>query len=198
VAGLYQGTTYGSTYQGWDWVQELNDGQPPEDNEAFIVIATCAAFKVTLQGNYSVITSLGHATNWSTGSDHWVVKGDPNEDTWENDVIVRLTGVSNSAVFPPVRVYNDECHYGMSNLVPVRNFSMTQLWLTEYTDEVMRLSSYHRDDPFDDNLENGEVLDRHLGFANCAKVDGSVFHMSKAELETEFDNLDVSENIFQK
>ena len=42
VGAMYQGTQYGAN-DGWDWVEELNGG-PLEDNQAFVHIATCAAF----------------------------------------------------------------------------------------------------------------------------------------------------------
>jgi len=186
--------------QGWEWVQELNDGQPPKDNEAFVNIATCAAFLVTINEDFTIFKPLGAHPNPSlpSGSAHWILKGDPNEDTWENDVLVRLTGLGYTHANPAVRVFTGDCHYGMSNLVPTRNYLHGQLWLTEYSSDVMRLSNYHRDDPFDDERENGEVMGRHFGFANCVRVDGSVFRMTKGQLETEFNKLDDMGNIFQK
>ena len=197
VGALYQGAQYGMSYEGWQWVENLN-GAPPEDNQAFVTIATCAAFLVTINETTIDLTPLGHHPNWNTGSNHWITKGDPNEDTWQRDVLVELTGQGQPIAHPSVRVYVHECHYGMSNLVPVRNYLHSQLWLTEYSSDVMRLSNYHRDDPFDGDLENGEVLGRHFGFANCADVDGSVFRMSKNELKVEFEKIDTgTENVFQ-
>ena len=197
VGALYKGNQYGAN-NGWDWVEALNGG-PPEANEAFVTIATCAAFKITLKETTIILTPLGHAPHWNSGSMHWLIKGStPDEGSWESDVLVRLTGQGYTEVNPPVTVYGGNCHYGMSNIVPVRNYLPSQLWLTEYCDEVVSLTTSYRDEPFDDDLENGEVMARHFGSANCVRVDGSVFSMTKGQLEAEFDKLDDMGNIFQK
>jgi len=197
VGALYKGNQYGAN-NGWDWVENLNGG-PPEANEAFVTIATCAAFKITLKQETIVLTPLGHHPNWYSGSQHWLIKGAPNEGAWESDVLVRLTGQGYPTVNLPVTVYGSDCHYGMSNIVPVRNYLPSQLWLTEYCDEVMNLTTSSRDDPFDNDYDNGEVMARHFGYANCVRVDGSVFRMTKGELEAEFDKLDTGmNNVFEK
>lgn len=197
VGALYKGNQYGAN-NGWDWVENLNDG-PPEANEAFVTIATCAAFKITFKEEYILLTPLGHAPHWHSGSQHWLIKGIPAEGLWQSDVLVRLTGQGYPEVNPAVTVYGGGCHYGMSNIVPVRDYLPSQLWLTEYCDEVVSLTTSYRDEPFDDDLENGEVMARHFGYANCVRVDGSVFRMTKGELEAEFDKLDTGiNNVFQK
>ena len=86
----------------------------------------------------------------------------------------------------------------MSNLVPTRDYLLGQLWMVEYSTDIMQLSTTHRDEAFDDDLENGEVMGRHFGSANYAKVDGSVTSRPKGELELEFYNLNHSiKNIFE-
>jgi len=196
VGALYKGNQYCAN-NWWEWVEVLNGG-PPEANEAFVTIATCAAFKITLKEATIVLTPLGHAPHWHSGSQHWIIKGIPDEATWQSDVLVRLTGQGYPEVNPPVTVYGSDCHYGMSNIVPVRDYLPSQLWLTEYCDEVVSLTTSYRDEPFDDDLENGEVMARHFGFANCVRVDGSVFRMTKGQLEAEFNKLDTEDNVFQK
>ncbi len=196
VGAWYKGAMYGAN-NGWDWVSDLNGG-PPEGDEAFVTIATCAAFKITFYDDRIDLTPLGHAPNWNSGSQHWLVKGDPGPDTWENDALVRLTGQGYTTVNPTVSVYSGDCHYGMSNLVPVRGYSLTQLWIAEYSIEVMSLSNTHRDDAFDDDRENGEVLGRHFGSVNYVLVDGTVVTQKKDELEIDFENLDTGiPNVFQ-
>jgi len=198
VGALYHGVQYGGSYEGWQWVEDLNGG-PCEDNEAFVTIATCAAFRITIHEQTVDVTPLGHHPYWNSGSNHWVIKGEPDEDTWQNGVVVELTGINQPIARPPVTVYSGDCHYGMSTRVPVRNFTLERLWMLEYSDEVMSLSNYHMDDPFDGDRENGEVLDRHLGYVNCNRVDGSVFRMTKDELEDEFNKIDTgAENIFER
>lgn len=201
VSVLYpaKGINYlGQDNGGWGWVQANNYGNMPAENQAFIAIATCAAFMVTLEEEMTTVTPLGHSPTWNSGSDHYIVRGDANEDTWENDTLVRLTGKNYSTVNPAVRVYTGECHYGMSNLVPTQNAAPGQLWMTEYSTDIMRLSTIHRDEAFDGDDENGEVMDRHFGSANYVKVDGSVTSLPKRELALEFYNLNHSiNNIFE-
>ena len=95
-------------------------------------------------------------------------------------------------------LYTGDVHYGMSTLVPTRDYLPAQLWIMEYTTDILQLAATHRDEAFDDDEENGEVMARHLGLANYARVDGSVTSLPKRELEIEFENIDTDvTNLFQ-
>jgi len=178
----------------WGWVEELNDGQGLEENQAFVSISTCAAFLITITDTYIEFKPLGHHPNWYSGSNHWIVQGDDEED-WREDVLVELTGVRQPVAHAAVRsnAYG-ETDYGMNNLVPPVAMQFRQLLLTEYSKPTIWLSGENPTDPtsdvydrpFDDDYDNGEVVERHLGTANTVLVDGSVQAMSKAELEAEF------------
>ncbi len=195
VGAIYQGAKYGAD-DGYDWIEDLNGG-PLEDNQAFVHIATCAAFVITFNEETIDLTPLGHAPNWNSGSSHWITRGDPANPDWASDVRVRLTGQGYTTVNPTVTVYGIDCHYGMSNLVWTRNYLLSQLWLVEYSSDIMSLTTSHRDDPFDDDRDNGEILGRHFGFANYVTVAGNVVAANKADLEVEFENIDIRDNIFQ-
>lgn len=194
VGCYYRGKEYGtgfSRYSGVQWIIDLHGG-PPADNEALLAIATCAAFSITFHGGGSQgveIAPLGHHPDWSSGSDHWITRGDPSNPSWEDDVLVRLTGVGYSTIDSSVSVFGGGSHYGMNTLVNTSAYRMNQLWLVEYTSDLINLTSSHHDDPFDENESNGEIMARHLGRANLLKVDGSVLSMTKDELENEFDRL---------
>ena len=182
----YQGRSNGG---GWGWVQALNEGQPPRENQAFLAITTCAAFVVTFEKSYVEVRPLGHHPNWSSGSSHWVCKGDPEDaDTWQGDILVRLTGVGYETVNDPVRISAfHETDYGMNNLVPPHSYRTDQLLFVDYSDAIVRLEGVSIDEPFDDDVANGEVLDRHLGRANLVCIDGRVTGMSKEELRHEYE-----------
>ena len=209
VGCYYQGQEYGTGFQGGapyggegvGWIIELY-GRPPPDNVALVGIATCASFAITFhRENLSgiEITPLGkHPTRSNSGSDHWITKGDPSNPSWESDVLVRLTG-RDYDVSEPGRTLTGSggTHYGMNNLVNTKSPRGDQLCLVEYTGDLLNLGSNHRDDPFDEDEGNGEIMARHRGRANLLKVDGSVTSMTKDELESEFDQLSRSGGIFQ-
>jgi len=183
--------TYGDqsngSYGGWDWVYELNGG-PPAENEALISIATCAAFRVTFTETYVEYTPLGHAPHWNSGSHHWIAQGDPtDENGWEEDVLVRLTGMNYEAVNEPVRTdIAFDTDYGMNSLVRPKEYSMDQIVLVEYNKSTIWFDGPTPHEPFDGDNSNGEIQDRHLGKANYLLVDGSVGSMFKEELEAEY------------
>lgn len=192
--------TYGESNNAsdWDWVIDLNDGQELQENQAFVSISTCAAFLMTITDSWIEFKPLGHHPNWNSGSSHWICQGD-DEEEWYDDVLVRLTGVGQPEAFPPVKTKAfGETDYGMNNLVPPVAPQFRQLLLTEYSKPTIWLSSNDPtgetndiyDRPFDDDYDNGEVVERHLGAANAVLVDGSVRAMTKAELEAEFMLLD--------
>jgi len=176
---------------GWDWVYGLYGDQQPEDNQAMVMIATCAAFLITFEDDRIEFRPLGHSPGWNSGSKHWVCKGDPyDSDGWEGDVLVRLTGTGYDIVNPPVDISHEIMpHYGMNDLVPQWAYWPGQLWLVEYSDRLIHLAGSEPDVPFDEDLSNGEVMDRHLGRANFVKIDGSVDSMTKDELRVEFGKL---------
>ena len=184
---LYQDRSNGNE---WDWVQDLNDGQELQENQAFVSIATCAAFLITFTDSYIQFKPLGHAPNWNSGSSHWVVQGD-DEEEWKDDILVQLTGVGQPIAFPPVKIKAfGETDYGMNSLAPIQAPQPRQLLLLEYSKPTVWLSAETGvDEPFDDDMDNGEVIERHLGKSNVALVDGSVRSMTKTELETEFNLL---------
>ena len=204
VGCYYQGQEYGTGFQtaapfvglGVDWIIDLYGGPPP-DNVALVGIATCASFAITFHGGDSSgieLTSLGNHPDHphtGSGSDHWITRGDPSNPSWEDDVLVHLTGMGYGIIEPSVTVSGGSggSHYGMNTLVNASAYRMSQLWLIEYTSDMMSLTSSHYDDPFDGNQSNGEIMARHLGRANLLKVDGSVISMTKDELENEFDQL---------
>ncbi|MHC4986156.1 MAG: prepilin-type N-terminal cleavage/methylation domain-containing protein [Planctomycetota bacterium] len=199
---LYQGVDNGPAMDGWQWVFDLNDGNPPEDNQAMVAIATCAAVLITFTEDYIEYKPLGHSPSWQSGSQHWVGQGDPfDDDGWEDDVLVRLTGQGFATVLPAVRQKTfHETDYGMNNLVPTHTFRWGQLMLIEYNDAVVRLEGGGLDphEPFDGNPDNGEIQDRHLGKANLVRVDGSVTSQTKVELANEFARLDSRESLWAK
>ena len=190
--------------QGWGWVHDLNGGNPPAENQAMVTIATCAAFLITFENDYVEFKPLGHHPNWRSGSQHWICQGDPNDaDGWEPDVLVRLTGQGYPTVNPPVRTKSVKTSdYGMNSLVPLRAYRPSQLWLVEYSRTVVQLDdSIEKDKPFDEEVKNGEVMDRHLGRANFLRIDGSVADATKEELRIEYeqiDNPDVAENLWRR
>jgi len=171
---------------GWQWVYDLNDGKTPLYDQAMVAIATCAAFSVTLDREWLEIRPLGHHPQWKSASRHWVCKGNPYDiDGWEPDVLVRLTGMDYETVNPPVMIYGGKTSYGMSNLVGLRYNIMDQVWLTEYTHDMVDLTPGAGDEPFDNDPINGEVLARHLGRANIARVDGGVEGFFPSELASQ-------------
>jgi len=140
-----------------------------------------------------MLTSLGNhpdRPHYGSGSDHWITRGHPSNTSWEDDVVVHLTGMDYGIIEPSVTLSGGGgSHYGMNTLVNSRAYRMSQLWLAEYTCDMISLTSSHYDDPFDGDQSNGEIMARHLGRANLLKVDGSVISMTKDELENEFDQL---------
>lgn len=202
VSVLYpaKGINYlGQDNEGWGWVYGLNNG-PPAHNQAFISIATDASFVITIKGNTATLQPLGAhpSPRMQSGSDHYLIKGEGTEETWEEDTIARLTGKGYKSNDPAVKVYTGNVDYGMSTLVPIRDSVPSQLWITEYTTDIMRLSATHRDEAFDGEEEEGEVMGRHFGSANYVKVDGSVTSQPKKAMEIEFENIDTGvRNIFQ-
>ncbi|KKN85824.1 hypothetical protein LCGC14_0274410 [marine sediment metagenome] len=190
--------------RGWGWVEELNGGNPPEDNQAMVTIATCAAFLITFEKDYVEFKPLGHHPNWNSGSSHWIAKGDPDDaDGWEPDVLVRLTGQGYPTVNSPVKAkWVNRSDYGMNSLIPLRAYRPSQLFLVEYSHTVVQLSTgMIIDEPFDEDIDNGEVMARHLGRANFLRIDGSVADATKEELRIEYeqiDNPDVVENLWRR
>jgi hypothetical protein len=184
----YQGQDNGPAEGGWKWVYDLNGG-PPADNQAVVAIATCAAVLVTFQTGYVEFKPLGHSPFWNSGSQHWVGQGDPNdEDGWEGDVLVRLTGQGYPTVNPPVRIKGrGKTDYAMNSLVPMHRYSMEQLLLVEYNESAAWLDGPTPDMPFDESIDDGEVIARHLGKANFVRTDGSVGSMTKGELQAEYE-----------
>ncbi len=171
---------------GWQWVYDLNGGREPGDDQAMVAIETCAALLITLADPWIEIRPLGRHPQSQSGSAHWVCKGNPYDaDGWESDVLVRLTGAHYDVVNPPIRIYGGKTSYGMSNLVPVRNYSLEQIWLMEYTHDMVDMTPGLGDEPFDDDPANGEVLARHLGRTNLIRVDGGVSSYSLAQLADE-------------
>ena len=199
---MYQGEDNGAAEGGWDWVVALNDGNLPEDNQAFVAIATCAAMLITFTDDYVEYKPLGHSPSWMSGSSHWVGQGDPyDEDEWGEDVLVRLTGQNYAAVNPPVRVDTyHETSYGMSDLVPTVAYRLDQLMLVEYNQPILYLQPGDpiSHDPFNGNLDDGEIEERHLGKANFLRVGGSVGGMTKVELAREYQNLSDRESLWAK
>lgn len=202
VGCYYQGKEYGTGLQeggsyrgaGRGWIIDLYGGPPP-DNVALVGIATCASFAITFGGADSSgieITPLGNHPDHphtGSGSDHWITRGDPSNPSWDNDVLIHLTGMGYGVVEPSITLSGGGSHYGMNSLVDTRSPRADQLCLVEYTGDLVSLGSSHCDDPFDGDQSNGEIMARHLGRANLVKVDGSVMSMTKDELENEFDQL---------
>jgi len=188
----YQDRDNGPAEGGWGWVLDLNGGQEPEDNQAFVTIATCAAVLFTFTSEYIEITPLGHSPSWYSGSHHWVCQGDPSDGT-EDDILVRLTGRGYPTVNPPVQTSAiPESDYGLSNQHTSTQFHPDQLFGVEYSKPTVHMpgSDYALDqdwhEPFDGDLGNGEVMDRHLGDVNLLWAGGGVRCMTKGELEQEY------------
>ena len=181
------------------WVYDLNGGNPPEENQAMVAIATCAAFLVTLTPEYMEFKPLGHHPQWSSGSDHWICEGDPqDEDGWVEDQLVRLTGRNYATVNPPV--YTDaveDTDYGMNSFIESDKHGMGQILLVEYSAGTVWLNGTQLDEPFDGDLENGEIMDRHLGVANVLLVDGSIVMMTKEELQAEYEKIGSEPNMWE-
>ena len=197
--------------RGWDWVYDLNGGKKPERNQAMVTIATCAAFMITFNRGHVEFTPLGHHPNWGSGSKHWISKGKetgPASENWEDDVLVRLTGEDYPTINPPVRSDSAKAisDYAMNSLIPAQAYRPSQLLLVEYAGTVAWLDGQdenepYKDEPFDGDLINGEVMARHLGRANYVRIDGSVADATKEELRVEYEqvsNLDVAENLWRR
>jgi prepilin-type processing-associated H-X9-DG protein len=181
----YQGNTNSN---GMQWVYNLNGGNPPADNQGIVAIATCAAFLITITPEYVEFEPLGHHPAWMSGSDHWICEGDPeDENGWQADKLVRLTGRGYDQVNAPVRTrVVEDTDYGMNSLLRAKSFGPEQIVLVEYNKGTVWLNGVTIDEPFDGDSSNGEVQDRHLGFSNVLLADGSVSPMRKDELEAEY------------
>ncbi len=160
---------------GWQWVFDLNGGNPPADNQMMVAINTCAAFLVTLEEGRTEIRPLGHHPQWNSGSRHWVCKGTPDDaNGWRGDVLAHLTGVDNDVVAEPVEIVTTPTSYAMSRQTDPMASYPDQLWLVEYSDSVADFSGQRNDRPLDGDLYNGEIAARHRRRVNIARVDGSV------------------------
>lgn len=191
VSCYYQGSVHGTDATADDFIG-VNGGKALEDNEIIVFIATCATVKIVIneeEQTFDVIPMNGRNVGMS-GSNHWVLYGDGDVDTWQDDVVVRLTGVGNKTVYPPQEVGMLPYDYGMNNLVNARVFRYEQLWMTEYNSDIIGAKTYDRDDPFDGVLDNGELQARHMGKANYLTVSGAVFDATPEELETHFEAID--------
>ncbi len=167
---------------GWQWVFDLNGGNPPEDNQMMVAINTCTAFMVTMEPTRTEIRPLGHHPQWNSGSRHWVCKGNPYDGNgWRGDVLVHLTGVDNDVVAEPVEIFSSPTSYAMSRQTDLMGSYPDQPWLLEYSDSIADFSA-HGDRPFDGDLYNGEIAPRHRQRVNVARVDGSVSALAPAEL----------------
>ena len=85
----------------------------------------------------------------------------------------------------------DSRFYQIVGIPQIKTFRTDQLWMVEYGDEIVHCKTTHRDDPFDGAMDNGEVMARHLGRANYLRVGGSVGSATLAELERQFDQIDL-------
>ncbi len=192
VGALYQGKVYGYlNYVNADWFAQRNGGEV-KDNEIYLAIDSCAAMKITIDEKaqtFTITPFLGSNVG-NSGSDHWVLYGDGDYETWEDDIVVRLTGTGYYKVHDPQIIGMLMRHYGMNNLVHARQFRPSQLWMTEYNTEIIGAKVTDRDDPFDGDLSNGELRARHMGKANYLTVDGSVSHATREDLEMHFEMID--------
>ena len=113
------------------------------------------------------------------------------------------------SAFAPIRAVRPEVKaktahmssYGMNDFVPPRDARGGQLLLADYSDAIIRLEDsmglgVH--DPFDGDLDNGEIMDRHLGRASLVQVDGSVSSMTKDQLRLEYERLPDRESLWAK
>lgn len=199
VGVLYRGVTYGYLrYVDADWFAQRNGGEL-HDNELYLAVDSCAAMKITIneQAQTLVVTPfLGSNVN-NSGSNHWLLYGDGDMDTWQDDVIVRLTGMGYHTVHDPETIGVLARDYGMNNMVHARDHRYSQLWMTEYTTDIIAAKPADRDDPFDGVLTNGEVMARHRGRANYLTVDGAVQSMTREDMQFHFESIDDNpESIF--
>lgn len=66
--------------------------------------------------------------------------------------------------------------------------SFSQICLIEYNVPEINLHRPAIDQPFDDQIDNGEIMARHLGAANVLTVDGKVRSMTKDDLKAQYDD----------
>jgi prepilin-type N-terminal cleavage/methylation domain-containing protein len=192
VGALYRGQVYGHlNYVDQAWFESQNGG-PIQDNEICIAIDSCAAVKIAIDQDtrtYRVTSWMGSNVG-NSGSNHWVLFGDGDMDTWADDVVVRLTGQGCWTVYEPRDVGFLENSYGMNNLVSGRVYQYNQLWMTEYSTQIISAKALDRDDPWDGEDENGEFKGRHRGKMNYLTVGGAVMDMTPEEMSVEFDSID--------
>jgi prepilin-type N-terminal cleavage/methylation domain-containing protein/prepilin-type processing-associated H-X9-DG protein len=192
VGALYRGKVYGYlSFVNADFFVQRNGGEL-KDNEIYLAVDSCAAMKITIDEEKETftITSFLGSNIGNSGSDHFVLYGDGDYETWQDNIVVRLTGRSYGTVHEPQVIGMLARHYGMNNLVHSRRNRPRQLWMTEYSDEIIQAKPADRDDPFDGDLTNGELQARHRGQANYLTVDGAVSHATREELEMHFEMID--------
>jgi len=193
VAAYYQGTVYstGLGVTAADFIG-VNGGEDLEPHEIIVFVDTCATLKITMDmenGSFTAEPMMGRNVNMS-GSNHWLLYGDGDMESWTDSVVVQLTGYNQHKVHESRDVGVLPRDYGMNTLVYGRHNRYEQLWMTEYNSEFINAKVLDRDDPFDGEDDNGEFRVRHEGKINYLTVSGAVMEMTGEEMVAQFEMID--------
>jgi prepilin-type N-terminal cleavage/methylation domain-containing protein len=195
VCYMYQSTTFVGSYYpdaaNYPWDTYLATIGGTLDDNQLLMTAGSGAIVVTFHETYIVMNEYDPRYSWTQeyghliGSNHYLSQG--TGDNWEDEVIRTFIGRSNKDAARSFAAFS-KTSYGMNSLVTNSEPNPSQLYMVEYSDPEMMLHYDPLDEPFDGDIDNGEIMARHEAKANYVTVDGAVSSAFRADLQDEYTN----------